>query len=69
MLIPSRRLILGAGTDFIATPALAQPRWPVRAVQLLCPWAAGGGTVPVGRSNANPLVKALGLPFNVINRN
>ena len=32
MLIPSRRLILGAGTALIATPALAQARWPVRPV-------------------------------------
>jgi tripartite-type tricarboxylate transporter receptor subunit TctC len=68
MLTPSRRLILGAGTALIAAPALAQPRWPVRPVQLLCPWAAGGGTDAVVRIIANLLEKELGQPFNVINR-
>lgn len=68
MLTPSRRLILGAGTALITAPALAQPRWPVRPVQLLCPWAAGGGTDAVVRIIANLLEKELGQPFNVINR-
>jgi tripartite-type tricarboxylate transporter receptor subunit TctC len=68
MLITSRRLILGATPALIAAPALAQPRWPVRPVQLLCPWAAGGGTDAVVRIIANLLEKELGQPFNVINR-
>ncbi|MBS7791438.1 tripartite tricarboxylate transporter substrate binding protein [Roseococcus sp. SDR] len=68
MIITSRRLILGATPALIAAPALAQPRWPVRPVQLLCPWAAGGGTDAVVRIIANLLEKELGQPFNVINR-
>jgi tripartite-type tricarboxylate transporter receptor subunit TctC len=68
MTITSRRLILGATPALIAAPALAQPRWPVRPVQLLCPWAAGGGTDAVVRIIANLLEKELGQPFNVINR-
>jgi tripartite-type tricarboxylate transporter receptor subunit TctC len=68
MFTTSRRLILGATPTLIAAPALAQPRWPVRPVQLLCPWAAGGGTDAVVRIIANLLEKELGQPFNVINR-
>jgi tripartite-type tricarboxylate transporter receptor subunit TctC len=68
MITTSRRLILGATPALIAAPALAQPRWPVRPVQLLCPWAAGGGTDAVVRIIANLLEKELGQPFNVINR-
>lgn len=68
MTTTSRRLILGATPALIAAPALAQPRWPVRPVQLLCPWAAGGGTDAVVRIIANLLEKELGQPFNVINR-
>ena len=64
----SRRVLLGASTALLATPAMAQPRWPVRPVQLLCPWAAGGGTDAVVRIIANLLEKELGQPFNVINR-
>lgn len=65
---PSRRLILGASTALLAMPALGQPRWPVRPVTLLCPWAAGGGTDAVLRIIANLLERDLGQPFNVINR-
>jgi tripartite-type tricarboxylate transporter receptor subunit TctC len=68
MVTTSRRLILGATPALIAAPALAQPRWPVRPVQLLCPWAAGGGTDAVVRIIASLLEKELGQPFNVINR-
>lgn len=68
----TRRTLLGAGATLIAAPlaapALAQPRWPVRPVQLLCPWAAGGGTDAVLRIIAIILEKDLGQPFNVVNR-
>ncbi|HYZ33126.1 MAG TPA: tripartite tricarboxylate transporter substrate binding protein, partial [Crenalkalicoccus sp.] len=52
----------------LARPALAQPRWPVRPVQMICPWAAGGGTDAVIRIIAVLLEKELGQPFNVQNR-
>ena len=64
----TRRTILGATTALMAAPAVAQPRWPVRPVQMLCPWAAGGGTDAVLRIIANLLEKELGQPFNVVNR-
>lgn len=64
----TRRLILGATPALLAAPALGQPRWPVRPVQMLCPWAAGGGTDAVLRIVAAQLEKELGQPFNVVNR-
>lgn len=69
----TRRGMLGAATALIAAPpfvapALAQPRWPARPVQFLCPWAAGGGTDAVLRIIAILLEKELGQPFNVVNR-
>ena len=65
----SRRTLLGAGAALAAAPAaMAQPRWPARPVQILCPWAAGGGTDAVLRMIAILLEKELGQPFNVVNR-
>ncbi|GGC46589.1 hypothetical protein GCM10011504_26260 [Siccirubricoccus deserti] len=66
----TRRTLLGATLIAapLAAPALAQPRWPVRPVQMLCPWAAGGGTDAVLRIIAAILEKDLGQPFNVVNR-
>ena len=61
-----RRSLLAATA--LAAPAMAQPRWPVRPVQLLCPWAAGGGTDAVIRIIAQLLERELGQPFNVVNR-
>lgn len=63
----SRRALLGSAS-LLAAPALAQPRWPARPVQLLCPWAAGGGTDAVVRIIGILLEKELGQPFNVVNR-
>jgi tripartite-type tricarboxylate transporter receptor subunit TctC len=65
----SRRALLGAtALAPLAAPALAQARWPARPVQMLCPWAAGGGTDAVLRIIAILLEKELGQPFNVVNR-
>ena len=65
----SRRTLLGTALAApLATPAMAQARWPARPVQMLCPWAAGGGTDAVLRIIAILLEKELGQPFNVVNR-
>ena len=68
----TRRGLLGAAPaltlGLAAAPALAQPQWPTRPVQMLCPWAAGGGTDAVLRVIAILLEKELGQPFNVVNR-
>ena len=65
-----RRALLGAAAALapLARPALAQPRWPNRPVQMICPWAAGGGTDAVVRIVAQLLERELGQPFNVVNR-
>jgi tripartite-type tricarboxylate transporter receptor subunit TctC len=50
-----------------ALPALAQA-YPNRPVQILVPWAAGGGADMVTRLLAAGLEKELGQPVNVVNR-
>ena len=66
----SRRTLLGAAalSPALARPALAQARWPNRPVQMICPWAAGGGTDAVVRIVGQLLERELGQPFNVVNR-
>jgi tripartite-type tricarboxylate transporter receptor subunit TctC len=62
MLFPAMIALLGAAS----TPAYAE--WPERAVTLIVPWAAGGGTDATARALANELEVKFGQPFNVINR-
>ena len=44
-----------------------QAEWPDRPLQLLCPWAVGGGTDRVSRQIGAFLEKELGVPVNVVN--
>jgi tripartite-type tricarboxylate transporter receptor subunit TctC len=46
----------------------AQAKYPSRPVQLICPWAAGGGTDRIARMVATLLEKELGQPVTVVNR-
>jgi tripartite-type tricarboxylate transporter receptor subunit TctC len=48
--------------------AIAQAKFPSRPVQLICPWAAGGGTDRIARMVALLLEKELGQPVTVVNR-
>src|SRR5690606_22868476 len=48
-------------------PASAQS-YPDKAINLIVPWGAGGGTDAVGRIIATLLERELGQPINVINR-
>ncbi|MGE4335813.1 MAG: tripartite tricarboxylate transporter substrate binding protein [Pigmentiphaga sp.] len=49
--------------------AVAECDWrPTRAVTVIVPWAAGGGTDASARMLANLLERRLEVPFNVINR-
>lgn len=49
-------------------PAQAQAKYPSRPIQLICPWAAGGGTDRIARMVAVLLEKELGQPVTVVNR-
>ncbi len=46
----------------------AQPKFPSRPIQFICPWGAGGGTDRVARMLAVLLEKDLGQPVTVVNR-
>tara|TARA_R110000751_G_scaffold271365_2_gene371176 strand:+ start:18375 stop:19343 length:969 start_codon:yes stop_codon:yes gene_type:complete len=46
----------------------AHAEWPERAVTIIVPWSAGGGTDATARAVAAELQKRLGQPFNVVNR-
>jgi putative tricarboxylic transport membrane protein len=58
-------LVVAAGWP---EPASAQPKYPSRPVQLIVPWAAGGGTDRIARMVATLLEKELGQPVTVVNR-
>ncbi len=42
--------------------------YPTRAVTVICPWAAGGGTDRLSRFIADQLQREFGKPFVVVNR-
>lgn len=46
----------------------AQAAWPERAVTIIVPWSAGGGTDATARMVAADLQEHFGQPFNVVNR-
>src|SRR6476619_5569426 len=56
----SRRALLGVT---LATPALAQRRWPDRPVRLVVPFAQGGPIDAVARLLGDQLQRSLGQPF------
>ena len=56
----SRRALLGVT---LATPALAQRRWPDRPVRLIVPFAQGGPIDAVARLLGDQLQRSLGQPF------
>ncbi len=52
----------------IASSLLFSVDYPRKAVSVICPWGAGGGTDRVARYIADELSKALGQPFTVVNK-
>jgi tripartite-type tricarboxylate transporter receptor subunit TctC len=59
--------VLALAAIWPTTPATAA--WtPNRPIQLICPWAAGGGTDRIARMVAVLLEKELGQPVTVVNR-
>jgi len=61
-------LAVGAFLASWSQPAAAQGKFPNRPIQLICPWAAGGGTDRVARMVGILLEKELGQPVTVVNR-
>ncbi|HET7876301.1 MAG TPA: tripartite tricarboxylate transporter substrate binding protein [Methylomirabilota bacterium] len=59
--------LLGFAAGFVSDAA-AQAKYPSRPIQLVCPWAAGGGTDRIARMVAVLLEKELGQPVTVVNR-
>ncbi len=64
----ARRTLLGAGAAVLAAPALAQPRWPDRPIEIQVGFVAGGGTDLDARSYARALEKRIGGTVVVTNR-
>jgi tripartite-type tricarboxylate transporter receptor subunit TctC len=61
-----QRAIIGLVALAAASTALAA--YPERPIQLIVPWAAGGGTDATARIIGTLLEKELGQPVNVVNR-
>lgn len=59
---------LAAASTFASLPRAARAAWPERPVNLIVPWAAGGGTDAIARVVAQALQTIHGRPFNVVNR-
>lgn len=60
--------VLLIGLSLIAFSALAQDRWPSRAIKIIVPVAAGGNVDIVARTLARELSKSLGQAVLVENR-
>ena len=65
---PARVLACLALLVAAAMPASAADNYPSRPINLIVPWAAGGGTDAVARIIGSLLEKELGQPVNVVNR-
>ncbi|MCS6890701.1 MAG: tripartite tricarboxylate transporter substrate binding protein [Rhodovarius sp.] len=63
-----RPLLGGLAGGLLATPALAQPRWPERPIEVVVAFTAGGGTDIMARAYARFLEARLGSPVVVVNR-
>ena len=72
MTIPSHRsltlAVLIAALSQFTVPAVAQDKYPSRPVELIVPFAAGGGTDILARLLTDGLTRRLGQTFLVINR-
>ncbi|WP_431285196.1 tripartite tricarboxylate transporter substrate binding protein [Humitalea sp. 24SJ18S-53] len=64
----TRRALLGATAALLAAPRLARAAWPDRSIQLVVPFAAGGGTDVSARTMAQFLERDLGQPVVAQNR-
>ncbi|WP_280520687.1 tripartite tricarboxylate transporter substrate-binding protein [Phaeobacter sp. J2-8] len=62
------RRALTAGLIVFASAGAALAEWPEKAVTIIVPWSAGGGTDATARAVAAELEEKFGQPFNVVNR-
>ncbi len=62
---PLKTLLLSA---LLATPLMAFAEYPDKPIQLIVPWAAGGGSDAAARGIAAALEEELGTTINVVNR-
>lgn len=62
-----RNILLAACIALAALPAAAQD-WPARPIEMIIPFAAGGGVDSVGRAVAGSLSEQLGKQVIVVNR-
>jgi tripartite-type tricarboxylate transporter receptor subunit TctC len=58
----------GAGSGEPASPCDTSDDFPGRPIELIVPWAAGGGTDSVARFIGTQLGERLGVQVNVVNR-
>jgi tripartite-type tricarboxylate transporter receptor subunit TctC len=66
---PGLVVLLALSVLSILSPTQGEAAWTAtRPVQLICPWAAGGGTDRVARMVGILLEKELGQPVTVVNR-
>lgn len=63
-----KRLKWAAALGIMLSTATAAAAFPERPVQVIVPWAAGGGADAVTRIFAEGFEKELGTPINVVNR-
>ncbi|MGV6872810.1 Bug family tripartite tricarboxylate transporter substrate binding protein [Pseudochelatococcus sp. B33] len=55
--------VVGLPAIVLATPAIAQDEWPTRPVEVIVPWASGGGSDALARVIFEPLARRLGEAF------
>jgi tripartite-type tricarboxylate transporter receptor subunit TctC len=58
----------GGGSSAPASPCDTSADFPSRPIELIVPWAAGGGTDSVARFIGTQLAERLGTQVNVVNR-
>lgn len=64
----TRRTVLAAGSAALALPGWAQSEYPGKAIELVVPYAAGGGTDVLARAFAEAARKYIAQPITVLNK-
>lgn len=64
----TRRTVLAAGSAALALPGWAQSEYPNKPIELVVPYAAGGGTDVLARAFAEATRKYISQPITVLNK-